>query len=95
MKERFFVDHHTIHDRMTGRHVSTENAAKLLSLLVEYDQSTEEAEAELRADGVDVDAFISRVHADIGTIECTCPHQDAREPDHDPGCPAHDHEAAP
>lgn len=58
---RFFVDHGMIHDRATGRHVTVEQAARLLLVVSEIDQTAEEAEAELRADGVDVDAFLDRV----------------------------------
>ena len=50
---------------------------RLLALMLdsaEHDQTADEAEAELRADGVDVDAFLARVHACIcgKRTDCAC-----------------------
>lgn len=45
--------------------------AALLSFAVDLEESPEEAEAELRAMGVDVEAFLSRVRADIEAAKKT------------------------
>lgn len=73
MKGRYFKEHGAWHDRVTGRHLhdiaaEVKPSARLLHLMetvAEHDQTPAEAEAELRADGVDVDAFLRSVHAAV------------------------------
>lgn len=72
MSGRYFIDHGMWHDRKTGRHLEdivgevkpSERLAKLLVAVADYEQTPEEARAELEADGVDVNAFLARVHDD-------------------------------
>jgi hypothetical protein len=57
-----------IEDKIPERRRSRD--PKLLALLVnvaEYDQTPEDAESELRADGVDVDAALARIHDAIAS----------------------------
>jgi len=72
MSGRFFIDHGMWHDRKTGRHLEDmvsevppdARFSKLLEAVAGYDQTPEEAQAELEADGVNVDAFLARIAAD-------------------------------
>jgi len=69
---RFYIYHGMWHDRKTGRHLEdmvseakpSERLARLLEAISDHDQSPEEAQAELEADGVDVNVFLARVHDD-------------------------------
>ena len=68
---RFVIDHGVIHDRVTGKHVRTtpddgyeDGITACCQLLNDLNgTSTQAIERELRASGVDVDAFNARIDA--------------------------------
>jgi hypothetical protein len=77
---RFVIEHGVIHDRVTGKHVRSTDIAKpgedgteeLCQLLNDLNEkSTAAIERELVAAGVDIPAFLAKVHAKIDEVRTT------------------------